>query len=192
MPKPCIALNCTNNIFSTGFCRTHQHLSPPQEKRTPKDRGLFVRNAEPVDDSYDKALNAWFKAREKDIIDSGSVCFECGEYISKAYYRHATAHLFPKKIFKSVATHPLNFIVLGAGCGHHSKFDHSIDRASKMGIWPEAVERAMQFIHLIKEKHQYLTLYLKAFNIITNKPLSFGVRFSCGGAEVLVCSTKIP
>ena len=108
--------------------------------------------------------NKWFKAREKDIIDSGSVCWETGEHIPKAYYRHATAHIFPKSIFPSVATHPLNFVVLSPSNGMHDRFDRSVDDLKKMKVFPEAAERYLQFKHLITEKHKYLNEFDDAVN----------------------------
>lgn len=108
------------------------------------------------------SLDKWFKAREQDIIDSGGVCWETGDEIPKAYYRHSTAHIFPKSIFLSVATHDLNFIVLSAANGSHSKFDTGVDEAKKMKVFGEAVERYLQFKHLITEKHKYLSQFEEA------------------------------
>lgn len=107
----------------------------------------------------DEELEQWFKDREKDIVNAGGVCWECGDKIHKDYYRHATAHIFPKAIFNSVATNEFNFLILGASCGCHSRFDQSLEDASKMAIWKEAVERYLQFNHLITEKHKYKSLF---------------------------------
>lgn len=67
-------------------------------------------------------------------------CFECGAAIPMGYSRHATAHLLPKKLFKSVATHELNYLILGAGCGCHAKTDR-VDKFVQMKVWPEAARR---------------------------------------------------
>lgn len=119
-------------------------------------------------DEGESDLNKWFKAREKDIIDSGSVCWETGEHIPIAYHRHSTGHIFPKSIFPSVATHPLNFVVLSASNGSHFKFDVGVSEAKKMKVFPEAAERYLQFKHLITEKHKYLNEFDDAVNEYNN------------------------
>src|SRR5687768_13555947 len=70
----------------------------------------------------DNALELWFEDRKKDLK---GVCAHCGgktwvegEVVKQEgvyqnemdIHKHVTAHILPKKIFKSVKTHPLNFI----------------------------------------------------------------------------------
>lgn len=78
----------------------------------------------------------------------GCNCMECKQWIPEPYMRHATAHLLPKKIFKSVATHPKNYLILGAGCGCHDK-THTISKFVKMKIWPEAKKRILEMMPLL-------------------------------------------
>ncbi len=91
-----------------------------------------------LDEWFDKIENEWFRF-------GYCPCMECGEKIPKEYARHATAHLLPKKIFKSVATHDLNYLILGASCGCHDK-THRIDKFIKMKIWGKAKERILQMM----------------------------------------------
>lgn len=97
-------------------------------------------------------LERWFEKIRLDYFTDGEmrggVCMECGRFIPLEYSRHATAHLLPKKIFKSVATHPLNYLILGAGCGCHDK-THRVDKFIKMKIWPEAARRIKELIPLL-------------------------------------------
>jgi hypothetical protein len=90
------------------------------------------------------ALQKWFDEIEEKYFSGGYCkCWECGESIPKKYARAATAHILPKKKeygFPSVATHPLNFLILGAGCGCHNK-THRWDKFCTMKVWPLAVER---------------------------------------------------
>ena len=106
----------------------------------------------------DPLLSKWFEYVAT-VIRANPYCMNCGEWIAPNYYRHASAHILPKSLFPSVATHPMNFLVLGAGCGCHAEFDHSIDKASAMRVWPLAVERFKRFEHLVLEKHKYLDLF---------------------------------
>jgi hypothetical protein len=89
------------------------------------------------------SLEKWFfdiSAKHSIPPNGGCYCMECGEWIPPNLIRHATAHLLPKKLFKSVATHELNYLILGAGCGCHDK-THRVDKFIRMKVWPEAARR---------------------------------------------------
>jgi len=95
-------------------------------------------------------LDVWFKEIQDKYfhIHGYTPCMECGASIPFKYARHATAHLLPKKLFKSCATHPLNYLILGAGCGCHEK-THRVDKFVTMKIWPEAARRIKEMIPLL-------------------------------------------
>lgn len=95
-------------------------------------------------------LDKWFDdiRKHETAITGYGVCMECNQCFSLAYFRHATAHLLPKKLFTSVATHPLNYLILGAGCGCHEK-THRIDKFIQMKVWPEAAKRIKIMIPLL-------------------------------------------
>lgn len=94
-------------------------------------------------------LEKWFKDIEvKHFGINGGHCMECGLWIPPQYARAATAHLLPKKIFESVASHPLNYLILGAGCGCHDK-THRVDKFVQMKVWPLAASRIKQLIPLL-------------------------------------------
>lgn len=103
-------------------------------------------------------LNQWFEFVATSIR-ADPYCWECRTYIPESFYRHASAHIIPKSIFPSVAIHPLNFIILGASCGCHSKYDSSIENACKMRIWKIATGRFLLFENKIIETHKYLDLF---------------------------------
>lgn len=94
-------------------------------------------------------LDVWFdNIRNKHWVGGFCSCMECGVAIPVAYSRHATAHLLPKKLFKSVATHELNYLILGAGCGCHYGTDR-VDKFCQMKVWPEAARRIKTMIPLL-------------------------------------------
>ncbi len=96
-------------------------------------------------------LDKWFddiRLKHFNGVGGKGICMECGAGISMAYSRHATAHLLPKKLFKSVATHPDNYMIYGAGCGCHVKTDR-IDKFITMKTWPEAARRIKILIPLL-------------------------------------------
>ncbi len=115
-------------------------------------------------------LDRWF-AMVATFIKANPHCWNCGEFIpdmttkdgklvpTDRFYRAASAHIFPKSLFQSVATHPLNFLILGAGCGCHHEFDSSIDKACEMKVWPTSVLRFIKFEENITETHKYLDLF---------------------------------
>lgn len=94
-------------------------------------------------------LDKWFfDIAEKHSVVGFGVCMECGALIPKAFMRHATAHLLAKKLFPTVATHPLNYLILGAGCGCHNK-THTVTTFIKMDVWPKAAAQIKEMIPLL-------------------------------------------
>lgn len=110
----------------------------------------------------DTELDLWFRRIALEI-EKNPHCMECNAWISKPFYKAATAHIFPKgeNYFPSVATNPHNYLILGAGCGCHDK-THRIDTFSKMKIFPIAIEHFYQFEKEIKENHKYLSIFKEA------------------------------
>mgnify|MGYP001575937723 CR=1 FL=1 len=108
-------------------------------------------------DQDKKLLELWF-AKIAAEIRQNPRCWECNSWIAPEFYRHASAHIFMKSIFPSVATHPLNYLILGATCGCHDK-THRLDTFCKMGIWKEAVDRFKEFEPCITETHKYLNTF---------------------------------
>lgn len=87
----------------------------------------------------DEQLEKWYERNAKQISKNPK-CENCGEHIPKEFYRHATAHLLPKKTFPSVATHQLNRVFAGAGCGCHN-LTHRWDKMQKMKCFSVILER---------------------------------------------------
>lgn len=102
-------------------------------------------------------LEDWFNM-VADEIKKNPFCMECGAFIKEKYYRHASAHILPKSIFKSVATNKYNFLILGASCGCHHAFDNGF--ATQMEVFKQAKARFDLFKNEVKEKHKLLNLFL--------------------------------
>lgn len=101
-----------------------------------------------------EALQLWFeeiKRREEPI------CWETGDNIPISYMRAATAHILPKKDniggFPSVATHPLNYLILSPLNGSHDK-THTWSKFQLMKVWPLAVERFKKIYPYIAPKER--------------------------------------
>lgn len=125
-----------------------------QPKRTGIKRKFYPKKNKIPD------LPKWYDIKMEENI--GRPCEECGEPVV-IYIRAGQAHLLPKAIFRSVATHPLNHKLLGAGCGCHRKYDKSWDSAQRMKIWPESKEIIITIlIPLLPEKeYKKLPQFLK-------------------------------
>jgi len=94
-------------------------------------------------------LNEWFDVvAKRHLVNGYAVCQECGGLIPGDYMRHATAHLLPKKLFKSVSTNDLNYLVLCASNGCHDR-THRIDKFVQMKVWPIAAKRITELIPLL-------------------------------------------
>lgn len=106
-------------------------------------------------------LDKWFFDIEQKYFAGGvGVCMETGQSIPKSYARAATAHLLPKKLFKSVSTHELNYLILSPLNGSHQKTDR-IDKFVQMKVWPEAARRIKIMIPLLPfDELKYLSSQL--------------------------------
>jgi hypothetical protein len=102
------------------------------------------------------ALESWFVDRSKEMT---GCCVECGKPSTKGnakYWKFSICHILPKSIFKSVATHPLNFIEL---CyfenSHHTNFDNNGFEWAKDNMpkaWAKIIARFKLIYPAIEEK----------------------------------------
>lgn len=107
-----------------------------------------IRSIQTIPSLEEVELEAWY-----DRIINGMLgqCWECNSLIAtwnRRYAKAAIAHILPKEYFPSVQNHPLNFLILGATCGCHHRWDDSIDKAVHMTVFPIALER---FQHIYPE-----------------------------------------
>jgi len=93
----------------------------------------------------DEELEKWFIDRR---IEMTGICqCGCGRRSSKyddEYFKHSAAHIFPKKNFKSIMYHPLNFIELNFWDGCHTNFDNlgfENCKETNEKLWQIVVER---------------------------------------------------
>lgn len=89
----------------------------------------------------DTELQKWYGNIMK---NEKPVCWETGNVINvkdKVGWHGSIAHVLPKKLFPSVATHPHNYLILEMYGGSHGQYDSSWANAKKMKVWSKAVER---------------------------------------------------
>lgn len=98
-------------------------ISPQTAEKRSKETSDVERGKQLTAGGAD--LKRWFSDRRADLT---GVCAHCGAKSCKdsdKYYKFSIAHILPKNLFKSVATHPINFIELcfwGNSC--HTNFDN--------------------------------------------------------------------
>lgn len=157
----CTIENCNQPVFGTdkktkmGFCKSHQYKRTDLDKRSISQKAMerhkavrlatkIYKDKPPIELSKERLeLEKWYETICKKI-DMNPYCWNCGKRITKPFYRAACAHVIPKRKnygFPSVATHPANYLILGAGCGCHSKYDMCWEDAKKLKVWEIAVER---------------------------------------------------
>lgn len=126
--------------------------NPVKEKKPIANESQKKKEEKKLQKPAKDLLNDWFNEIEEKEWQNGKCnCWNCGEVILKPFARTAIAHILPKRKnqFPSVATQPMNYLILGAGCGCHNEFDTSWSDASKMQVWKKAVERFLIFQHAI-------------------------------------------
>lgn len=152
------------DIRAAKFSKIRDQREKSKERQRVKGK---VRRLIPLQDSEaverQVRLNKWFEYVAT-VIAANPHCWNCGSPISKADYRNSTGHIFPKGIFHSVETHPLNFVVVGNRCGCHN-LTHRIDTFSKMMVWKKAKASFLQFEKDITEHHKYLNLFRAAAGV---------------------------
>lgn len=130
---------------------------PKKVQKPLRQKSLKVQAKEKAE-AVKPDLDEWFdQIRQKHWVNGFCKCMECGEPILEAYSRPATAHLLAKKLFNSVKTHELNYLILGGGCGCHYKTDR-VDKFVQMKCWPEALRRIKSMLPLIPpEEYKHLS-----------------------------------
>ena len=134
-------------------------IAKKSAKRIEKEKEQKAAEVKPVGKLE---LAVWFSHIQEFHwgIMNTCLCMECKAPIPIQYSRHATAHLLPKKLFKSVATHESNYLILGAGCGYHAKTDR-VDKFIQMKVWPEAARRIKIMMPLLPfDELKYLSSQL--------------------------------
>lgn len=131
-------------------------MSEKKKQQIKEDKALLAEAKELGKGTGISAQEQWFNDR---MAESEPVCMECSfradwlklpEY--EKVWRACQAHIIPKakSQFPSVATHPLNHLVLfpswgGHLCGCHGFYDSNWFNATTMKVWPKAVEKFKQF-----------------------------------------------
>lgn len=87
-------------------------------------------------------LDRWFADRRKEMV---GLCAHCGDKSCKdsdQYFKFSIAHILPKNLFKSVKTHPQNWIEL---CfwnkSHHTNYDNKTLDLMELNCFDTVIKR---------------------------------------------------
>lgn len=101
------------------------------------------------------ALQRWFEDRHKELTGR---CSHCGGKSSKGdpkYWKYSIAHLLPKSLFPSIATHPKNFLELcyfAPSC--HTNYDQNSLDLIELNCFDEAVMKFVEMYPFIDKKER--------------------------------------
>jgi len=127
----------------------------PRKREAPTGHKKGKKPATPEEKEQAVTLDEWFLARDKEATGK---CKHCGGRTCKGdplYYKHSVCHILPKRLFPSVATHPLNCIELcfwGNNC--HANMDNNILDLTDMNCWNEIVEKFQKMYSAIDPKER--------------------------------------
>lgn len=141
-----------------------------------KSQKKLAQEAAAKDEAGNTEQVRWYKGK---MGKSQAICENCKKFAVwmkkpeyKKIWHSSQAHVLPKALFPSVATHPCNHMVLFPGfsqvCNCHDLYDQSWESAMEMKVWPTALERiVMMFPNLTEEEVRRLPEPVK--NYINNK-----------------------
>lgn len=119
----------------------------------------------------DAALDKFFEEARKTL--TGTCQCGCGAKSQKnddLYYRFSICHIFPKAIFKSIATHPLNRVERAFFGGCHTNMDEGgLDRWPGMADWNDIKERFYILAEYLSDEERAHKFYHKLETLVYSK-----------------------
>jgi hypothetical protein len=134
------------------------------EKRIEKEK-------EQRESGGDSSLDLFYDRNRKKMV---GVC-QCGcaqpsQKKDDTFYRNCICHIFPKRIFKSIATHDLNWVERTFWMGHHSNMDNrSMDLWPKFADWDDIKEKFHNLVPLLTPEERKNKFYQHLENLVYAK-----------------------
>lgn len=122
----------------------------PREKKAPGKKEM-----KPTASPEGFTLAEWFLERRKEMTGK---CKHCGGRSCKhddLFYKHSIAHILPKRLFPSVATHPDNWIELcfwEKNC--HGNYDNGMLDLMQLNCFDEIIEKFIRMYSAIDKKER--------------------------------------
>ena len=129
--KRCKGCETDQYIWARGKCK----------KCVAKEQTVKINSVRQIGSKGSGDLQRWFEDRRKEM---DGVCKHCGGQ-TQAFddnYKCSVAHILPKAYFKSVATHPSNFVELcfyGKSC--HTNLDNYMLDLTELNCFDEVIQK---------------------------------------------------
>jgi hypothetical protein len=139
--------------------RPLKQKKPYQIKKVSDKRAAKIK--EQQQSNSDESLDKFFERMRKRMT---GVC-QCGgaEKTQKdddTFYRNCICHIFPKRIFKSIATHELNWVERSFWSGCHTNMDNrSIELWKNFADWDDIKEKFHQLVPLLTDEERASKFY---------------------------------
>ncbi len=174
MSETCNFPGCNRITERNGYCFLHAvHFAGAKVKEAPKPiaKESAKKKQEKAEQKKPDQLGPWFDSTRKKL--TGMCQCGCGKPSSKnhdLYYRHSCAHVFPKSLFPSVATHPRNFVERAFWGGCHSVMDDtSIDRWPGFADWENIKEIFHELAPMLTDQERGKKFYQHFQTLIYKK-----------------------
>jgi hypothetical protein len=123
------------------------NLPKPPKQRKPIAKKSKKKLAQEAEEKTFKVgggneLDRWFNARRTEMVGA---CANCGGLSCKdstQYFMFSIAHILPKNLFKSIKTHPLNWVELcfwNKSC--HTNYDNKTLDITELNCFDTVIER---------------------------------------------------
>lgn len=127
----------------------------------PKSKKKIAEEAAAKEAGTDQAMDKFYEAMRKKMV---GVCqCGCGLRSQKSddnFFRHCICHIFPKKIFKSIETHTLNWVERTFWGGHHTNLDErGMDKWPAMADWDDIKEKFHVLSELLTDAERATKFY---------------------------------
>ncbi len=130
-----------------------------------------AKNKEAKEVGSDGEMDRFFVAMRKKMVN---VC-QCGcgrksSMMEDDHYRASICHVFPKRIFKSIARHELNWVERNFWDGCHSNMDNrSMDLWVNFADWEDIKERFHSLAPLLTDEERASKFYQHFEKLIYEK-----------------------
>jgi len=160
---------CSYPVFGTdkktgmGYCKNHQRLRTDLDRRTSAQKIMDkIREGKQQTPEKEKSeLEKWFEERRKEMT---GVC-QCGckkpsQKNDNKYFKYSCCHIFPKAMFRSIATHKLNYVERAFWGGCHTNMDTGgIEKWTSFADWQDIKEKFYELAPELTDKERATKYY---------------------------------
>ena len=146
-------------------------LLPKQKKYSTiakKSAKTIQREKQFKEAGSDQDLDKFFERMRKRM--TGTCQCGCGTLSQKnddTFYRNCICHIFPKRIFHSIATHELNWVERNFWNGDHTNMDNrSIELWKNFADFDDIKEKFHQLVPLLTDEERKTKFYHNLENLI--------------------------